>query len=200
MKKRYLKPGDKRGKLTVVERSGIDRWGARLWVCLCECGNTKEMLASHINHKKMPSCGCYSNKAKGDHSRTHGLTKTREFNSWKGMKSRCYNPKNKHYKDYGGRGISVCERWLLSFESFYSDMGAKPDKSLSIERLDVNGDYTPENCIWADSKQQAKTRRTTLLVPWKGGFSTFREIGDELGISNGAAYRRHERGTLNADT
>lgn len=199
MARRPLKPGDKRGLLTVLGDGGRDCRGVKLWECQCECGSKCKRLASHINSKKMPSCGCFSNKAKGLHARTHGMTGSPEFASWKSAKARCFNPRNAGFPDYGGRGITMCAEWKESFERFYEDMGPRP-QGMSLERLDVNGNYHPGNCLWADSKQQGRNRRPSLRLPWKGGVKTTQEIAAELGISTGAAYQRWKRGTLHADS
>lgn len=199
MAKRFIKPGDRRGLLVVVGEGGRDSRGVKLWECLCECGNKCSRLASHINSKKMPSCGCFSNKAKGLHARAHGMTGSPEFVSWKSAKARCFNPGSASFSDYGGRGITMCTEWKESFERFFEDMGQRPP-GMSLERIVVNGNYCPENCVWADSKQQGRNRRPSVRIPWKGEVKTTQEIAAELGISTGAAYQRWKRGTLNANT
>ena len=97
----------------------------------------------------------------GNASRTHGMTKTTEYSSWRAMKTRCYNKNMPAYKNYGGRGISVCDKWLNSFPNFYADMGLKPEpkRNYSIERRENAGNYEPNNCYWATAKQQANNRR-----------------------------------------
>lgn len=90
---------------------------------------------------------------------THGLTKSVEYRTWRSMKERCYNPNNKKYKDYGGRGIKVCDRWLNNFENFHADMGPRPSKEYSLDRIDNNGDYMPTNCKWATIIEQRRNQR-----------------------------------------
>ena len=119
---------------------------------------------------------------------THGMTKTRIYKCWIHMKDRCYNHKNKQFHNYGGRGITVCDSWLNSFENFLSDMGDMP-KGLSLERIDNSKGYSPDNCRWATAKEQAQNRTTTIVYEGK----TITEWSKILGISRAAIYARISR-------
>lgn len=128
--------------------------GSRLvhWLCECQCGTKKIIAGKYLREGKSNSCGCYklecvSNRIKkqGLKAKTHGMSKTPEYVTWRGVISRCELPSVQRYWEYGGRGISVCKEWRESFEAFYRDMGPRP-KGYSIEREDVNGDYKPSNC------------------------------------------------------
>lgn len=136
------------------------------WLCQCECGNTTEVVGNELKHGKTKSCGCYYKEAISSRNTTHGYYSlgkmSSEYRCWLNMKERCLNPNNKDYIYYGGRDIKVCDRWLNSFENFYSDIGPRP-KGNSIERLNNDGNYEPSNCIWADKTTQARNQRTTVL-------------------------------------
>jgi hypothetical protein len=128
------------------------------WNCLCDCGNEFERITGSM--KNTLSCGCFRKLNTSRLQKTHGLRSSKEYSSWQNMKKRCYNPSSNRYKDYGGRGIVVCDRWRDSFENFIADMGRMPtDKRYSIDRIDNNGNYEPSNCRWATYLQQAKTNR-----------------------------------------
>jgi hypothetical protein len=157
--------GKKFGRLSVIKRSGSTPAKKKVWLCLCECGNEKRITTGDLNSGKIVSCGCYKNEKiamlKFRHGQARAKNETREYISWKHMISRCFNKNNDAYKDYGERGITVCDRWLV-FENFYDDMGEMPHR-FSIERIDVNGNYEPSNCKWILKNRQATNKRTTVL-------------------------------------
>ena len=152
--------GQRFGYWTVVCRS--QREGIIYWVCQCICKKRKAVLGRALREEKSRSCGCKNKEFNGDVHFRHGhkgLIPTSEYNTWGNMKDRCYNPKNASYQYYGGRGISVCDRWRNSFENFIADMGLKSDPKLWIDRKDSDKDYEPDNCRWATAKEQANNRR-----------------------------------------
>ena len=128
-------------------------------VCQCTCGNTVAVRHTHLSSGLIVSCKC----SRGSTSIRHGLTNSEEYRLWNGMKTRCYNENRDAYKNYGGRGIRVCDRWLdpeNGFLNFLEDMGERPYTDLSIDRIDVNGNYCPENCRWATLTEQSRNKRT----------------------------------------
>lgn len=122
--------------------------------CRCDCGNEATPMAENVLRGRTKGCGC--KVLTGNH--IHGMWGTPEYKSWNMMLQRCTNPRHHRWKNYGGRGIHVCDRWLASFEAFYADMGPRPPKT-SIDRIEVNGHYEPGNCRWADAQTQARNKR-----------------------------------------
>lgn len=157
--------GQRFGRLTVRHQSPAK--GQARWVCRCDCGTEKIVPSERLRHGETRSCGCLHREVTKRNLTTHGLSKTPTYRIWAGMKKRCYKETFKDYKNYGGRGISVCAEWIDSFENFLRDMGERP-AGMSIERKDTNGNYEPGNCIWADVVTQNRNRRSTRYVEVNG--------------------------------
>lgn len=157
---RTIAKGDRHGRLTAISQAGRTKAGGVVWLFRCDCGTETAISASRVRDKDEPtrSCGCL----KREHDaklRLHGLTDTPEHKAWMGMRARCYNPNHQSYKNYGGRGITVCDRWRDSFHSFLEDMGPRPADHLSLDRRDNDRGYEPGNCRWATDLQQNRNRR-----------------------------------------
>lgn len=153
------------GRLTVLDRASSYLSGGTRWRCVCSCGSVSVAAATNLTKGRTRSCGCYNDEMRGKTRTTHGHTTDRfhnnqsaEYNTWQLMKHRCCDPKNNRYYRYGARGITVCERWLKSFEAFLSDMGLKPTPQHSIDRINSDGNYEPTNCRWATRSEQRRNQ------------------------------------------
>lgn len=174
--KRVNHAGKYYGKLYVLKYDHTDKknyW--TYWKCLCECGRIVEFRLDVL--KKAVSCGC-SRKGRGW---KHGMSGTGSHRSWLQMIARCNQPSSTGYKNYGGRGIKVCYRWR-DFTAFYKDMGDRPDGG-SLDRIDVNGNYCPENCRWATFKEQQNNRTNNRLVEVEGQIKTLQQWSDSTGLN-----------------
>jgi hypothetical protein len=198
MSRTDLIPGDRFGRLTVISLAP-KRLRHTEWHCRCDCGEMKTTRASTLRAGRTRSCGCLGREELRTRrgNLRHGQRWTIEYRIWSGMKSRCYNPKNKSYANYGGRGIRVCDRWLNSFEDFLADVGRRPSPAHSIDRYpDNDGDYRPGNVRWATAAQQAANKRNSIKPTAKAricalrklGFS-HREIADSVGCDRRSVGR-----------
>jgi hypothetical protein len=177
-RKTIIAVGTRFGRLTVIPRgigSGI--------LCRCDCGRTKVVSSTNLTIGRVTSCGC----GRGARVR-HGMSHTKSHNQWLSMRQRCENPNNPKYHLYGGRGIMVCDRWQ-TFENFYADMGERP-AGKSIDRIDQNGPYSPENCRWATPQQQARNTRANRLLTVNGKTMCIAEWSDATGLSQDAILSR----------
>lgn len=163
--------GQRFGRLLVKRQAGLHKSYKVLWECICDCGNTKIVISTLLVKGSTRSCGCLFKEALMSRNTKHGHgtpgAKTPEFITWMNIKQRCTNPKNSHYKWYGGKGIRVCERWD-SFDNFLSDMGLRPSSMHSIERLNNDRDYEPSNCVWGTRDQQARNKSTSRFIEYNG--------------------------------
>ncbi len=185
--------GDRYGRLTVIREIEPKRSGVQVQRCVecrCECGVVKEYRLYTLRNGNTRSCGCLAKEVTGDLMRTHGLSDTAEYGIWRGMIDRCGNAGMDAYRNYGGRGIKVCDRWLGSFELFLEDMGKRPSEKHSIDRKNNNGDYEPGNCRWATPKEQCRNTRVNYLVEHNGETRCIAEWSELHGLKPSVLYHR----------
>ena len=191
----HVEIGKRYGKLVVISKHDQKgKYGAIKWNCICDCGNTSIPLGKNLLGETSKSCGCLRLKA----TLIHGMTKTRTFKSWDSMKQRCLNPNAPDYHRYGGRGITICQRWLDSFINFLEDMGERPE-NLSIDRINVNGNYNPLNCRWATRSLQQRNKSTSLMIEWNGKVLCAADWSDIVNISSKIICYRINKGWLPQD-
>ena len=180
------------GRWTVLFRATPKGKPAR-WRCRCVCGVEKDVLGGHLRGGLANSCGCGERERRSTSHVTHGQSfgnGTRTYRIWGGMKSRCYNPQVPCYKDYGGRGRTICQRWLDSFDAFLSDMGECPSKAHTIDRTDNSKGYEPGNCKWATMQTQMRHTRHNRVVTVNGETHCTSEWAEINGISYSAIRQR----------
>ena len=174
-----------------------------MWHCVCRCGGTTETTGHKLTSGHTRSCGCLKNQLIANRARKHGLFAGRRhplIDSYTNMKSRCFNQNDNFFGNYGGRGITVCERWVngaetkTGFQCFVEDMGDRPTPKHSLERIDNDGPYSKENCKWATKSQQARNRRNNRLVPYKGREISMAEFCDRTGFRYVALNSRLGKG------
>lgn len=182
------------GRLTVLNLAGKDNSGLYMWNCLCTCGKHTTQRGQDLRRGKVISCGCWKNENTAKRNETHGMGKSRPYRIWKGMKTRCYNPRVKSYADYGARGIKICERWRTDFAAFWEDMKEGYSDSKEIDRIDPNGDYCPENCRWATKTQQNRNTRANHMITTPWGPMCLSEAAQKSGIPIGTIKDRLRRG------
>lgn len=194
--------GQKFGRLTVLAWEGKTARRMPMWKCLCECGVIAVVNGYGLLRGTTRSCGCLVCDATRKRSTIHGCRLTSEYDSWSHIVDRCENPTNPRYDDYGGRGITICNRWRSSAAAFIADMGNRKDDRATIDRIDNNGGYWcghceecvrlghPANCRWATRTQQVRNRRKTIMVNYKGRTIALAEACELSGISYSKAKQR----------
>lgn len=175
------------GRLTVIDYLE-HRNGHAFWSCQCVCGKSKSVSSTNLKNGHTQSCGCLEAETFRSHRTTHGMSKSPEFQSWQRMLGRCKyayrtNPNYKAHLYYLDRGIAVCERWANSFENFFADMGPKPTPKHSLDRIDNDKGYSPENCRWATAREQALNKRSATILNYKGERKNMSIWAEQLGIT-----------------
>ena len=174
--------GARVGKLTVIEYAGTDKWKEADWRCKCDCGNETFVSTRRLKHEQTKSCGCLISESASARFKTHGLSTSRIYRVWHEMRGRCYNKNDPNYYLYGGRGITVCDEWnergpnrenigFMNFNRWANANGY--DDTLTIDRINPDANYCPENCRWVDDKMQANNRRNNRYIELELGFKKF---------------------------
>lgn len=189
--------GEKVGRLTVLKKDGTKTYKSgqvrSLWLCECECGNLLHVSARALQEKCVLSCGCLQKERAKDSNTTHGKSYHQLYKVWTSMKQRCENPKDRQYSLYGARGISVCDRWSKSFQDFLSDVEPRPDGH-SLDRINNDGNYSPENVRWATGSEQLANTRRTRKVVIQGKQMCLREVSSQYGIAYSTLLQRLKAG------
>lgn len=183
--------GQRVGRLTVISQAGFNLRGLATWNCVCDCGKETVVSGAHLRNtrRKTRSCGCLVADTNSVVNRRHGMDNSPTYRAWHAMKTRCTNPNTAYYENYGGRGITFCEKWKR-FEGFLEDMGVRPEGT-SLDRFpDVNGNYCKENCRWGTSKEQARNKRTTIYLEINGVKRCVAEWAEITGLSKGRIRSR----------
>ena len=178
-------------RLTVISEASPKHENRR-FLCRCDCGNEATVYLDRLRHNRTQSCGCYQRQRAREGQTTHGMRRSSTYNSWHGMVSRCKNPNHPAFNRYGGRGIQVCDRWL-KFEDFYADMGERPDNQ-SLDRINNNESYCPENCKWSTAKEQNNNKRSNCLLTVDGITLNLAQWEVKQGLTKGVLSHRLNRG------
>jgi hypothetical protein len=197
--------GERFGRLIVLSSSGKDKFGNYKWLCKCDCGNEIITKGIYLKKGETRSCGCLAKELQKQRHTTHNRCKEHLYKIWASMKSRCYNPHNKRYLNYGGRGITVCEEWKKDYMSFRKwayangyDENADFMKC-TLDRTDTNGNYEPSNCRWVTMKEQANNKTNNRLLTYNGETLTASQWADKIGINRDTLWQRYKRNPNNLD-
>jgi hypothetical protein len=166
----------------------------KFWLCRCDCGGEALVWGAALQSGETKSCGCLRREAVAAKNRSHGMSGTPEYKAWSYMKRRCLNPNSAGYENYGARGVSVCDRWVQSFEAFLADVGPRPSPQHSIERDDVDGNYEPRNVRWATYSEQMNNLRKSVKITMAGQTRTVAEWARLLKINPFTIYDRLDAG------
>lgn len=168
--------------------TAVSYFGEGKWICQCDCGKKSNVVTSNLLRGQSKSCGCRKPEVSRQNMLRHGLADSRIHRSWMSMRQRCLNQNDRAYKNYGGRGIGISDRWL-AFENFAQDMGSMPD-GYELDRINVNGNYEPTNCRWANPKTQANNKRNNRILEIDGISKTLTQWCESTGITKSAAQKR----------
>jgi hypothetical protein len=176
--------GQRFGRLTVKADLGTRKTSAqfvRYWACDCDCGQTVEVRTGGLRSGATKSCGCLHKEIMSQSHYRHGMIRSTEYRIWNNIKNRCGNPNVPAYPRYGGRGITICDRWKDDFSAFLSDMGPRPSTGHSIDRINNDGNYEPGNCRWATAKEQGNNSRHNRIVSVRGEEMTLSQAVERFG-------------------
>ena len=187
---KYNMIGKKFGRLTVInELKERTKYGDKVYNCLCDCGKYIHAVGTILRRGSKKSCGCLNHEPK---YKTHGLTNNRIYKTWNRIKQRCYNKNAPNYKNYGARGIRICDEWLHDFDVFYEwAMSHGYDDTLTIDRINVNGNYEPDNCRWISNLEQQNNKRNNVYLTYNGKVQTMAQWARELNLSYNTISTRH---------
>lgn len=186
------------GRLTILEElQKRNKYGKKVYKCVCDCGNIRNVDGHSLRCGNTKSCGCLQHEyaKSGKANRKHGFAKTRLDDIYFEMKRRCYDDRKPKYKDYGARGIRICDEWLNDKTKFFDwamENGYK--ENLTIDRIDIDGNYEPSNCKWSTQKEQANNRRTNINITYKGKTQTVMQWAEELNLNPKPMYKRYHAG------
>jgi hypothetical protein len=187
--------GKKFNRFKVIEFHHVDKYGAPMWMCLCDCGNKKVVRGSNLMSGHSKSCGCFQKDMVSKTMKKHGDSFTRLYGIWTDMRHRCRNKNIKSWESYGGKGIKVCKEWrksYLSFKKWALENGY--NDNLTIDRIDVEDDYKPSNCRWATKKQQSNNRSNNRIIKYQGKELTLKQWSELKGIAPKTLAGRLDRG------
>lgn len=188
--------GEKFGNWLVLKFAGRNERSHNYWLCQCGCGSAPRIFAvGRLTGGRSRSCGCLKHKwPRGPHpNKTHGMRNTKTYHVWQSMRTRCYNSRCHQWPHYGGRGIQVCERWKTSFENFLVDMGEAPS-GMSLDRINNNDNYSPENCKWSTWHQQSRNKSTNRLLTHNGITMCLRDWSKKYNLPYCTLHKRFMRG------
>jgi hypothetical protein len=183
--------GKRFGWLVAIKEAGRTKSRNLLWLCHCDCGSEVVVTSAHLSSGQTRSCGCFRRKASSIRSVRHGMEGTPVYRAWAAMKERCSNPNHRFYGHYGGRGIVVCDRWLM-FENFLQDMGI-PGEGMTLERKNNDEGYCLDNCKWASWKEQANNRRSSHIMSYGGKTKTLQQWADKFALPRWSLERKIKR-------